>query len=627
MNVMGILPIVIAALVGAVVTYFVVDRKKNGKENNDTSLEEVIKKKYESMLSEIQSKIIQKDALLKEEYIHKEETRKKYEELLSDAQSKIAQLDAELKGCINGHIDETVQKQLDNVDKLKKRIKDLEEEIEENGDDLADYKKKLKKKDDEKSELQDLLDKEVKIGKGIKEELEKLKSELDDKKNELEFKMESLRFVQEVVLASVVKDSATKVLYSNVDNAVNYISGELREGIKEVFTLDNEKEIFGSELKKWALSTKKSWIQHKTVIAFVGEFSAGKTSIVNRILSQDDPNVPLLPVSAKATTAIPTYISGGESTRYSFVTPDNVQKTISEETFRRVNKEVLDEIKGVSSLIQYFVMTYRNRNLDRLSILDTPGFSSNDSEDAQRTIDVINECDALFWVFDVNSGTVNKSSIQLIKKNLKKPLYVVINKVDTKPDTEVNKVEQLIRKTLRDEGVSVQKFVRFSAKAPIEDIMTPIKSVPKDMEQESYIANLLNLVTNFAERLERDSKEANRKQNNLFEKCDHLCDKYNSAIQRLGNNCLRASEIPHLEKHLFRKDGYEMSIDEYNDLVNTLNLICDDNVEELCDLYNQQMEAKCEAQQAYLDYIDKKEMWKKMDAFKTQLKKVVKPFN
>lgn len=75
----------------------------------------------------------------------------------------------------------------------------------------------------------------------------------------------------------------------------------------------------------------------------------------------------------------------------------------------------MDQVKGVSSLIQYFVMTYRNTNLRGLSILDTPGFNSNDSEDAQRTIDVINECDALFWVFDVNSGTVNRSSISLIK--------------------------------------------------------------------------------------------------------------------------------------------------------------------------------------------------------------------
>lgn len=90
-----------------------------------------------------------------------------------------------------------------------------------------------------------------------------------------------------------------------------------------------------------------------------------------------------------------------------------------------MNKDVLGQVKGISSLIKYFVMTYDNSNLKDLSVLDTPGFSSNDQEDAERTIEVINECDALFWVFDVNAGTVNSSSIKLIKEHLKN-LFILL---------------------------------------------------------------------------------------------------------------------------------------------------------------------------------------------------------
>ena len=39
-------------------------------------------------------------------------------------------------------------------------------------------------------------------------------------------------------------------------------------------------------------------------------------------------------------------------------------------------------------------MGYDNPNLTDLSILDTPGFNSNDENDAKRTIKVINETDA-----------------------------------------------------------------------------------------------------------------------------------------------------------------------------------------------------------------------------------------
>ena len=132
-----------------------------------------------------------------------------------------------------------------------------------------------------------------------------------------------------------------------------------------------DKKMCGDDLERWNVTAKKSWIAGKITIAFVGEFSAGKTSIVNRILSQDNPEVPTLPVSTKATTAIPTYIAGGNTVSYSFVSPDNKLKLILDETFRKVSKEVLDQVKGVSSLIKYFVMTYKNPNLSGLSILDT----------------------------------------------------------------------------------------------------------------------------------------------------------------------------------------------------------------------------------------------------------------
>jgi len=211
---------------------------------------------------------------------------------------------------------------------------------------------------------------------------------------------------------------------------------------------------------------------------------------VNRILSQDNPNIPQLPVSTKATTAIPTYIAGGSTVSYSFISGDGKRKTILKDTFKKVSKDILDQVKGASSLIKYFVMTYKNPNLNGLSILDTPGFNSNDNKDRERTIDVINECDALFWVFDVNAGTVNRSSISIIKERLNKPLYVVINKVDTKADSEVQKVENLIKKTLSDAGLQVQQFIKFSSKAPLASIMNPIKGVNKITTRDTLVSDV-----------------------------------------------------------------------------------------------------------------------------------------
>ena len=163
-----------------------------------------------------------------------------------------------------------------------------------------------------------------------------------------------MAFVQEILSAKQTDDVSTKALYSQVDNLANYISGELRDCVTSIFKIENT-SVFEGELYKWAITKKKAWIQGKTTIAFVGEFSAGKTSIVNRILSQDDPRVPLLPVSTKATTAIPTYISGGVSTRYNFVTPDNTQNKASHSLITPIVRDASSlsfELKpGVSKIL------------------------------------------------------------------------------------------------------------------------------------------------------------------------------------------------------------------------------------------------------------------------------------
>ena len=619
MDTMTLLYIVIAAVLGAAIAYYFAKKNvqvaEKGLDNSD---------KEKKLVEDYEQK-------LQESFAKGDELKEKYEHLLAEANDKIAKLDEQLSEAVNGNLDEAVKKRLAELDKLKKEIKNLEDDIEEYEDDIKDLKIKLKNKESENLELQDNLSKEQRACKQLNQDLQIVKEKLDEKNKDWELKKESLDFIQEILSAEQISDTSTKELHGKVDQVVNYISGELKDCIKASYKLENEDAIFGSGLQRWAIAAKKTWIQGKTTIAFVGEFSAGKTSIVNRILSQDDLSVPLLPVSAKATTAIPTYISGGPSTIYQFVSPDNLQKVISEETFKKISKEVLDQIKGVSSLIQYFVMKYKNPNLEKISILDTPGFNSNDKEDAERTIGVINECDALFWVFDVNAGTVNRSSISLIKENLKKPLYVIINKVDTKAETEVNLVEQLIRKTLRDEGVAVQKFIRFSAKAPLDNIMQPILSVTHSAEQESYIDDISLMLKEFEKEMSKDVQELNKKQLALFEKGEQLVHEYNIAINRLGNNCEEADSIPQWKDGvkflgIGTDDRFVMTPSEGNRLKNLLHMICNDGADELCNLYNVQMETQREAQQAYSDFFDEREKWNKFKNCKEQFERIVKPF-
>lgn len=635
MDITTIIYIVIAFIVGVIITS-IFKKGNNVKEEVSGSGPklnelETVNKSLKEQLKIASKEIIENESKIKE----------KYESLLNDAKKQCEDLDKQLKSAINGNIDESINKQLEQVDKLKKQIKDLEEEVEEQEDDISSLKKKLRTKEDDITGLQDSLSKEQSTSKKLNTELESVKQQLDDKVEELNVKIGSLNFIQEILSAKERSTADTNALNKNIDFFESFVKGQFTDLNSYLYTtyklpwndlegkagFEQKKKFFHDAFDQWASTKRKSWLDRKTTIAFVGEFSAGKTSIVNRVYSQDDPRVPRLPVSTEATTAIPTYIAGDSSVTYSFIAGDGKRKTILEETFKKVSKDILDQVKGVSSLIKYFVMTCKNEYLNGLSILDTPGFNSNDKEDRERTIDVINECDALFWVFDVNAGTVNRSSISVIKEKLNKPLYVVINKVDTKPDSEVQKVENLIKKTLTDEGLKVEKFIKFSAKAPLTDIMNPIKGVSKIATRDTFVNDVKNDIEQLLKILNDGVKQCNDSYNTARQEGDAITDEFIECMKAMQEDCGTAYNIPHWETHLFSSDRYEMSKYEGQRLQSLLDKIADDHIQALANKFDERVSKATEIQQEWSDLCDLKAAWQKVNDCYEQYKKVSKNIN
>lgn len=554
--------------------------------------------------------------------------KEKYEALLAEANAQIKKLDEQMSKAIEGKIDDSVKMQLEQVESLKKKIKDLEDDLDEAQDDADNYKKKWKQWQGDAEALQEEVSRLNSTNSQLTDELEATKNELSDKLKELDLKMRSLSFVQEILTANRTKDSSLDNLYDKVDDVKDYVIGDFYDCIKPLFQEnDYWNYIFGWGLAYWNAVARKSWIQGKTTIAFVGEFSAGKTSIVNRVLSQDQPDVALLPVSAKATTAIPTYITGGPGISYNFVSADNTLKTIREKTFKEVSKEILGQIDGISSLIKYFVMQYKNPFLDKISILDTPGFNSNDPEDANRTINVINECDALFWVVDVNAGTVNRSSLKLIHEHLQKPLYVVINQIDTKSKTEVDKVQQLIEKHFVEEGVDVQGYVRFSKKEPLNVIMDAINSVPQNTN-DNYLYHLTedfapDLLLVYEEEMKKASSTCKEKDDNA----KRINDKFYQIARKTQDRCFEAQRIPQLTNRMLLDNIYKMSQQDGNRLINLLNQIAGNDIQNLWEAFNNSYDAAQEVQQAYANMSEIKYDYQRISESVKQLKKRIKEYN
>ena len=477
-----------------------------------------------------------------------------------------------------GQADDTLRMQIAELTarlaKAQKALKNAEEENEELEEECEQTLKRERAKTQEVKEQVSVMEKQLSSLQETlderNEEKEKLNNELTATKDRVNCRGEALSFVREVLTAQV--NSERSELEQKVEEMVALIhSDECRAYI----ALTDEEE---RDLSMWQSECAKSWIQGKVKVAFIGEFSAGKTSIVNRLLQDGDPHAIQLPVSSKATTAIPTYISGrkgGGKATYRFYTPDSILKEISEDTFRRVSKEVLEEVGGVSLMIKYFVMAYANKGLEWLSILDTPGFSSQDEVDEQRTMEVINECDALFWVVDVNSGTLNTRSIRVIRQYLHKPLYIIINKVDTKSQSEVKQAEQAIRATCSKEKLEVKGFIYMGMGTPLDELHQVFSTLGS--------SSSLGLLEAFSQRIQElideqmdIKKEYDDKQHQYHQELSELETTFSNNLDTVAELAEAAAAIPHFETHFFSSDCFEMDALEYEELKEKLTVLSEE---------------------------------------------------
>lgn len=478
-------------------------------------------------------------------------------------------------------VDSNSNKQIkENVTLLTKQIEELKDELDD-----AEYESQRNKRkcDTYKEELI-----KIKEEYGICEEdllqsqkeLMKSKEARDDINFKLKQKEDSLTFAREMLDAKDADNKDVVELNKSIDKIVSFVEDNNLLNILRKY--NKEAKLDKTILWQWANLQRKTWIQRKKIVAFVGEFSAGKTSIVKRILSPNNPDEYKLPVSSKAATAIPTYISYNIDFNSQFTTPLGKLKNISKKTFESVSKEMLEYI-NVSEFIQHFVISYNNENLKDLSIIDTPGFNSNDTEDAKRTIEVIKEADVLFWVLDANAGEINKTSLSTIRDNLDGlPLYIIINKADTKTKGELENLKNHIIKTAETNNLNINGCLLFSIKAPIDSLLNTIRQAPQNGNMKNtFIEESYRMLNEYLKQIETLFFNEKRKLNQHNEEYEKSKCELDFFYKRMERKCKNVRNIPIKKRRFLGEDYYKITTSRYDDFRKELNDITTNEIENL----------------------------------------------
>ncbi|MGK5082968.1 dynamin family protein [Bdellovibrionota bacterium FG-1] len=223
-----------------------------------------------------------------------------------------------------------------------------------------------------------------------------------------------------------------------------------------------ELEAISDELTKLGLTEPLPRIRREGLltIAFVGEFSVGKTSLVNRALGES-----ILPTDVTPTTGVITRVRYGANRELSLSRQSGTQTYKDNEIMAGSNELTLE----AGSKINAAVLSHPSMQ-ELVEIIDTPGVNDLRNSDASVLYNLLPECDGIVLVLSA-SAVLKKSEAIFLKERLfsvsRSCLSIVINGLDRvreAPDQIAKAARTRLLNTLGPSGLDAGPIWVVSAK-------------------------------------------------------------------------------------------------------------------------------------------------------------------
>lgn len=293
------------------------------------------------------------------------------------------------------------------------------------------------------------------------------------------------------------------------------------------------------------LASKNSVSECPLVLPLVGEFSSGKTTLINSLTDSKQ-----LETATKPTTATIYEVHfGAEKCRANIVNTDGSEESVGNIGELRNEKlanakvvEVFDTSKTVPSSIV---------------LVDTPGLSSPDPQHKQTLVDFLPQADGILLVSDINQQ-ITRSIADFIKtmELSQRAIYLILTKCDTKAESELKKVKEYISNNIK---IPVEQiFCVSAAKGNLSELSSLFETIQKDKysilqkvnEQRlrkicslllSKIDEILSVTNNDAN-LDNAIVEQQHKLNKLKRNIDRLIGDVQTELEDISRNISRTFE-------------------------------------------------------------------------------------
>lgn len=304
------------------------------------------------------------------------------------------------------------------------------------------------------------------------------------------------------------------------------------------------------------------------ILPLIGEFSAGKTSLINALTDSKVLEIASLPTTATLYQII-------------FGAPENKAVALSaegEEVELQLDALKNDELKKYPTVTLFDTSTKVPKDI---IFVDTPGLSSPDPKHREVLTSILPQVDAILLTVDANQA-VTRSLIDFVKsmRLAEKPIYLILNKIDTKSSSEL---QDLKRGIARDVDLPIDSLVCASAYAnnisELQQLLTKIQAEKTQIiakvdalrtkelvgELRSFIAEVLRSSSSpqeLKEAVRAQERELERLQNNIRQLMERVEETLSDKIDETQST-LRTQLWPLLNGILSKKGiSYNQEINE-----------------------------------------------------------------
>ena len=294
------------------------------------------------------------------------------------------------------------------------------------------------------------------------------------------------------------------------------------------------------------------------ILPLIGEFSAGKTSLINALTDSKVLEIASLPTTATLYQII-------------FGAPENKAVALTaegEEVELQLDALKNDELKKYPTVTLFDTSTKVPKDI---IFVDTPGLSSPDPKHREVLTSILPRVDAILLTVDANQA-VTRSLIDFVKsmRLAEKPIYLILNKIDTKSSSEL---QDLKRGIARDVDLPIDSLVCASAYtnniSELQQLLTKIQAEKTQIiakvdalrtkelvgELRSFIAEVLRSSSSpqgLKEAVRAQERELERLQNNIRQLMERVEEKLSDKVDETQST-LRAQLWPLLNGILSKK--------------------------------------------------------------------------